>query len=67
MKEMDKTEGAEPPCQCVTIERTWHTRASLKHIRCDCSTVVIIANKEGPYQDRPLLCPFRLLPLLTCS
>ena len=22
--------------------------------------------KEGPYQDRPLLCPFRLLPLLTC-
>ena len=21
--------------------------------------------KEGPYQDRPLLCPFRLLPLLT--
>ena len=23
--------------------------------------------KEGPYQDRPLLCPFRLLPLLTCS
>ena len=25
------------------------------------------APKEGPYQDRPLLCPFRLLPLLTCS
>ena len=24
-------------------------------------------SKEGPYQDRPLLCPFRLLPLLTCS
>ena len=23
--------------------------------------------KEGPYQDRPLLCPFRLSPLLTCS
>ena len=23
--------------------------------------------KEGPYQDRPPLCPFRLLPLLTCS
>ena len=23
--------------------------------------------KEGPYQDRPLLCPFRLPPLLTCS
>ena len=25
------------------------------------------ACKEGPYQDRPLLCPFRLSPLLTCS
>ena len=25
------------------------------------------ATKEGPYQDRPLLCPFRLSPLLTCS
>ena len=24
-------------------------------------------NKEGPYQDRPPLCPFRLSPLLTCS
>ena len=24
-------------------------------------------DKEGPYQDRPLLCPFRLSPLLTCS
>ena len=24
-------------------------------------------HKEGPYQDRPPLCPFRLLPLLTCS
>ena len=24
-------------------------------------------HKEGPYQDRPLLCPFRLSPLLTCS
>ena len=23
--------------------------------------------KEGPYKDRPLLCPFRLSPLLTCS
>ena len=23
--------------------------------------------KEGAYQDRPLLCPFRLSPLLTCS
>ena len=23
--------------------------------------------KEGPYQDRRLLCPFRLSPLLTCS
>ena len=23
--------------------------------------------KEGPYQDRPLLCPFRLAPLPTCS
>ena len=25
------------------------------------------APKEGPYQDRPPLCPFRLSPLLTCS
>ena len=23
--------------------------------------------KEGPYQDRPSLCPFHLSPLLTCS
>ena len=23
--------------------------------------------KEGPYQDRPPLCPFRLLPLLIYS
>ena len=22
---------------------------------------------EGPYEDRPPLCPFRLLPLPTCS
>ena len=26
-----------------------------------------VLGKEGPYQDRPLLCPFRLSPLLTCS
>ena len=26
-----------------------------------------VKRKQGPYQDRPLLCPFRLLPLLTCS
>ena len=25
------------------------------------------ASKEGPYQDRPPLCPFRLLPLLIYS
>ena len=24
-------------------------------------------SKEGPYRDRPPLCPFRLSPLLTCS
>ena len=24
-------------------------------------------HKEGPYQDRPPLCPFRLLPLLIYS
>ena len=24
-------------------------------------------SKEGPYQDRPPLCPFRLLPLLIYS
>ena len=26
-----------------------------------------MGDKEGPYQDRPLLCPFRLLPLLIYS
>ena len=26
-----------------------------------------LRHKEGPYQDRPLLCPFRLSPLLTYS
>ena len=25
------------------------------------------SSKEGPYQDRPPLCPFRQSPLLTCS
>ena len=27
----------------------------------------VTALKEGPYQDRPPLCPFRLLPLLIYS
>ena len=27
----------------------------------------VLTYKEGPYQDRPLLCPFRLLPLLIYS
>ena len=27
----------------------------------------LLDGKEGPYQDRPPLCPFRLSPLLTCS
>ena len=35
-------------------------RSALLRARGPCS-------KEGPYQDRPLLCPFRLSPLLTCS
>ena len=26
-----------------------------------------VISKEGPYQDRPPLCPFRLLPLLIYS
>ena len=26
-----------------------------------------LLGKEGPYQDRPPLCPFRLLPLLIYS
>ena len=29
--------------------------------------LTLSAHKEGPYHDRPLLCPFRLSPLLTCS
>ena len=29
--------------------------------------VSLCYHKEGPYQDRPPLCPFRLSPLLTCS
>ena len=28
---------------------------------------LLICTKEGPYQDRPPLCPFRLLPRLTYS
>ena len=34
-----------------------------------CMHVVVcsVIPKEGPYQDRPLLCPFSLPPLLTCS
>ena len=28
---------------------------------------IALTAKEGPYQDRPPLCPFRLSPLLTCS
>ena len=27
----------------------------------------MVSSKEGPYQDRPPLCPFRLLPLLIYS
>ena len=27
----------------------------------------VFTPKEGPYQDRPPLCPFRLLPLLIYS
>ena len=36
----------------------------------DCRQIVARegrATKEGPYQDRPPLCPFRLLPLLIYS
>ena len=28
---------------------------------------IVAVSEEGPYQDRPPLCPFRLSPLLTCS
>ena len=34
---------------------------------CLLSTALTLSVKEGPYQDRPPLCPFRLLPLPTCS
>ena len=42
------------------------------HVRCRHTELRqflpgIVMTKEGPYQDRPPLCPFRLLPLLTCS
>ena len=30
-------------------------------------TPLVGTGKEGPYQDRPPLCPFRLSALLTCS
>ena len=29
--------------------------------------IAVVKTKEGPYQDRPPLCPFRLLPLLIYS
>ena len=32
-----------------------------------CGVLGPLALKECPYEDRPLLCPFCLLPLLTCS
>ena len=31
------------------------------------STDMVVMSNEGPYQDRPPLCPFRLLPLLIYS
>ena len=38
----------------------------LSHHRFDL-LLLWYSGKEGPYQDRPPLCPFRLSPLLTCS
>ena len=32
-----------------------------------CAKTLEVKGKEGPYQDRPPLCPFRLLPLLIYS
>ena len=29
--------------------------------------MLVLSSKEGPYQDRPPLCPFRQLPLLIYS
>ena len=37
------------------------------HIFASLSPIAFTNAKEGPYQDRPPLCPFRLSPLLTCS
>ena len=34
---------------------------------CDARAAQPVQLKEGPYQDRPPLCPFRLLPLLIYS
>ena len=37
------------------------------HFRLGVSCMVPGTSKQGPYQDRPPLCPFRLLPLLIYS
>ena len=65
-------EGVVRPVVAVPGDRVWHRQAARVAVpqlggtqrdnvaRGDCS-------KEGPYQDRPPLCPFRLLPLLIYS
>ena len=54
--------------------RRWCVGGDVAGVRCGWSlatpgggSCVLCYHKEGPYQDRPPLCPFRLLPLLIYS
>ena len=49
---------------CPTRRRSQDTNRST--CRGECSWSGPLATPPGPYQDRPLLCPFRLSPLLIC-
>ena len=69
--------GPVPLCDWIFwglefLDAPWLDTALPKTVLSHCFFLVQLAlsfvvAKEGPYQDRPPLCPFRLLPLLIYS
>ena len=59
--------------KCLEIRELWYVAYMLAYASVLYLTICRITwslwrgTKEGPYQDRPPLCPFRLLPLLIYS
>ena len=54
------------PCSQL-LQGQWKTCGLLLCFWAYCGVYCPGGYKEGPYQDRPPLCPFRLLPLLIYS